>query len=95
MNKERLQTEQDLMEWLMGREVFSWPEEGKSTIREIIFQNASQEAKEKITTLNQEIRLSPQVVIEKFKPRAESWQFGELLDHIKLKREQRLSSFWN
>lgn len=85
MNKEILATSENLLRRLLSRRLFPWPEEKQTTVGEKIAASAQQEAKETITTLNQELTLSPRAVIDKVTPRAESWQFEALLDHIKLK----------
>jgi len=78
---------------LMKRRVFLWPEENQATIGELVENNVQQEARQRIETLNQSINLSPQKVLEKVRPRAESWQFGELLDHTEPGQSCLLMSF--
>lgn len=94
-NKEMLMQNDGLLGRVLNRQVFAWPEESPTTIRKKIALRAQNAAEEKIITLNQSIALKPSSVIEKVSPRADSWQYLQLLGHITLKWMSRLSVFSN
>lgn len=85
---------ENLLGRLVNRQVFSWPGEKQSTIQEKINFYAQLEAKQKMLALNQALTSSPKTALQKVRPRAESWQFGELLDHTKPGQRYPLKGFW-
>lgn len=94
-NKEKLPVKDDLFGRLLNRQLFPWPNESSSTINNKIRKSAKNEAKSTIEALSRNLKLSPRSVLDKVLPRATSWQFPELLDHIMLKRAYRLGNFLN
>jgi hypothetical protein len=70
-------------ERLLDRKLFSWGGQAL-TLKQAIFSNASRKAQEVVSSTNLASSTSPQAIIDKVSPRAESWGYLNYLDHFKL-----------
>ena len=95
MSPEQPKNKENLLGLVLNRPMFPWPESPQITIQECIERSSLEEAKEKLEELNQNQEITPLRVITKVSPRAESWQFSSLLDHMSPKQMFRLGNFSN
>lgn len=68
---------------LLDRQMFPW-ENKQRAIGEAIITRSKLQAKETLAQLNQGVGLRASEVIERIEGRAESWNYGEFLDHLRL-----------
>ncbi len=80
-------------EMVSKRKVFFGEEEKPQTIEEVLSIRALEEAREKLNTLNTDISLNAQSIVNKVRPRAASWQIGGLLGPFEDQGEISLESF--
>ncbi len=79
-NMERLNTSTEtLFGRFLDRPTFWW--DGK-TVREVISQQATDNAQQKLNELTTNTNLSPKAVIVKVAGRAKTWGYDKELDHI-------------
>ena len=78
--KERMPEQDSSLSIVLNRVAFSWEDrEQPLTIEEILITRVREEAQDKLGTLNTRLVLNSQSVVDKVRPRAESWQISNLL----------------
>ncbi len=82
-NQEIIIDNENAFRRLLDRQVFPWENQIK-TVNETILTNARLKARETLSQLQEVANIKGSQIIEKISGRAESWKYGEYLEHTRL-----------